>query len=733
MPDELKHIKKGSMTVRILIFAMTVILVVLMFPRGESIESEVTVGSIWTNDDLIASMTFEVPENPEVYKRKVQQAAESVPPVFVVHKEVLKNSIDSLRNYKSQLTKILDSVIVNKSSINPTGFSNKTFEEFKQLRLSKKLITVKVSRSLDDAFAMAEEVIRRVLAKGLLSKPLNSIDKDLIAVRNGKFEKLIKKERFYDYDAAKEYITRYLNNNFSFDLNLNKAVSELVFKFLKPNVVFSKELTDQEIEIAKSKVPKTKYIVNQDERIVAKHDRITKEIKEKIDAYRKAKGNVNTFTDTLIQVVGETLHISAIFSLFFIYIFLFRKKLFYNNLKLLLISIVILFESFITYLAGHVEVSAPIELLIFIPVASILFAIFFDSRIGFYGTVIVALTTGALRGNDYVFVVMNIVAGGLAVYSVRDVKNRSQIFRSFLFILVGYVVTAFAFGMESFSRIESILISSSFAASNALISPALTYGLIIFFEKIFKITTDLTYLELSDFNNPLLKELAKNAPGTFNHSLTIGAMVESAAVEIGANPTLARVGAYYHDIGKLVNPAAFVENQMGGKSIHDDLNPRESAQIIISHVKKGIELAEEHGLPAEIIDFIPMHHGTMVITYFFEKAKELLGEEKVSEDEFRYPGPKPDTKETALVMLADAIESTVKSMDDPEPQKVKNVINNLVKLRIEDGQLDESPMTFSDISKTKEAFYNYLIGQQYHRIRYPNQDKIESEPEEEKE
>ena len=733
MPDELKHIKKGSMTVRILIFAMTVILVVLMFPRGESIESEVTVGSIWTNDDLIASMTFEVPENPEVYKRKVQQAAESVPPVFVVHKEVLKNSIDSLRKYKSQLTKILDSVIVNKSSINPTDFSNKSFEEFKQLRLSKKLITVKVSRSLDDAFAMAEEVIRRVLAKGLLSKPLNSIDKDLIAVRNGKFEKLIKKERFYDYDAAKEYITRYLNNNFSFDLNLNKAVSELVFKFLKPNVVFSKELTDQEIEIAKSKVPKTKYIVNQDERIVAKHDRITKEIKEKIDAYRKAKGNVNTFTDTLIQVVGETLHISAIFSLFFIYIFLFRKKLFYNNLKLLLISIVILFASFITYLAGHVEVSAPIELLIFIPVASILFAIFFDSRIGFYGTVIVALTTGALRGNDYVFVVMNIVAGGLAVYSVRDVKNRSQIFRSFLFILVGYVVTAFAFGMESFSRIESILISSSFAASNALISPALTYGLIIFFEKIFKITTDLTYLELSDFNNPLLKELAKNAPGTFNHSLTIGAMVESAAVEIGANPTLARVGAYYHDIGKLVNPTAFVENQMGGKSIHEELNPRESAQIIISHVKKGIELAEEHGLPAEIIDFIPMHHGTMVITYFFEKAKELLGEEKVSEDEFRYPGPKPDTKETALVMLADAIESTVKSMDDPEPQKVKNVINNLVKLRIEDGQLDESPMTFSDISKTKEAFYNYLIGQQYHRIRYPNQDKIESEPEEEKE
>ncbi len=733
MEEQKDSVKKGALSVRIAIFFATVILVVMMFPRGESIESEVTVGSIWTDDDLIASMTFEVPESPEVYQKKIREAAESVAPVFVKKKEALAQSIDSLRKFKRRLVKILDSVIVNKSPANPTGFSRQTFEELKKLRLSKKLITVKLTGSLDDAFNISEELIRKILAKGLLDKLKDNIDKEKIAVREGKFEKLVNKNKFYDLESAKEYITRYLNNNFSFDLNLNKAVAELTLKFLTPNIVFSKALTDQEIEIAKSKVPKTKYIVNQDERIVAKHDRITKEIKEKIDAYHKAKGETNSFTDTLIQVIGEFLHITAIFSLFFIYIYLFRKKLFYDNLKILLISIIILFVSFITYLAGQVEVSAPIELLIFLPVASILFTIFFDSRIGFYGTVIVALTAGALRGNDYVFVLMNIVAGGLAVYSVRDVKNRSQIFRSFLFILVGYVVTAFAFGMESFEKIESILISSSFAASNALISPALAYGFIIFIEKIFKITTDLTYLELSDFNNPLLKELARNAPGTFNHSLTIGSMVEAAAVEIGANPTLARVGAYYHDIGKLSKPEAFVENQMGGKNIHEELNPRESAQMIIEHVKKGIELAEENNLPPEIIDFISMHHGTMVVSYFFEKAKELLGEEKVTEDEFRYPGPKPTTKETALVMLADAIESTVKAMDEPDPQKVKNVINNLVKMRIDDGQLDDSPMTFADIKKTKEAFFNYLMGQQYRRIRYPNQDEIESQSEEEKE
>ncbi len=732
MSDIKKKSNKGAISLKIIIFFLTVLLVVLMFPRGESIESEVTVGSIWTDDDLIASMTFEVPENPEVYRQKIQQAADSVPPVFVKDTSVLKRSIDSLRNFKSKFLHILDSVIISKSLANPTDFSTQAFEEFKKLRLSGRLITVKTSGSLDQAFAVAEKMIKKILKKGLLDKSFDEIDKDVLAIRTGKFEKLYKKNKFFDLERAKNYLTAYLNNNFSLDLKLNKAVAELTLKFLTPNILFSKELTAQEIEIAKSKVPKTKYIVNQDERIVAKHDRITKEIKEKIDAYYKAKGETNSFSDTLIQMVGEFLHIAAIFSLFFIYIYLFRQKLFNDNLKILLISIIVLFVSFVTYLAGQVNVSAPIELMIFLPVASILFTIFFDSRIGFYGTVIVSLTAGALRGNDYVFVLMNIVAGGLAVYSVKDVKNRSQIFRSFLFILVGYVVTAFAFGMESFEKIQKILIASSFAASNALISPALAYGFIIFIEKIFKITTDLTYLELSDFNNPLLKELAKKAPGTFNHSLTIGSMVEAAAVEIGANPTLARVGAYYHDIGKLSNPAAFVENQTG-KNIHEELNPRQSASIIIGHVKDGIKLGEENNLPPEIIDFIPMHHGTMVITFFYEKAKELLGDEKVSEEEFRYPGPKPNTKETALVMLADAIESTVKAMDEPDLQKVKNIINNLVKMRIDDGQLDESPMTFSDIKKTKEAFLNYLMGQQYHRIRYPNQDEIESEPDKESE
>jgi putative nucleotidyltransferase with HDIG domain len=356
-----------------------------------------------------------------------------------------------------------------------------------------------------------------------------------------------------------------------------------------------------------------------------------------------------------------------------------------------------------------------------------LITIIFDSRLGFYTTVVFSLIAGALRGNDYSFVAMNIVAGVLSVYTVRDIKNRTQIFRSFLFILIGYAGTILAFGLERFDSFEKILIELSFAGTNALISPILTYGLLIFFEHIFKITTDLSLLELSNFERPLLTELAKKAPGSFNHSLVMGTMAESAAEAIGANALLSRVGAYYHDIGKIITPNFFVENQLDNNNIHENLKPEESVKVILEHVSKGIELAKENKLPQEIIDFIPMHHGTLVLTFFYEKAKKLYGEDKVNIDDYRYPGPKPQTKETAIVMLADCCESAVRSVENPDSAKVENLINNLINSRVEDGQLDEAPITFKDITQIKSVFVNILLGHHHKRIRYPKQEEMEKE------
>jgi len=248
----------------------------------------------------------------------------------------------------------------------------------------------------------------------------------------------------------------------------------------------------------------------------------------------------------------------------------------------------------------------------------------------------------------------------------------------------------------------------------------------------FKITTDLTLLELSNFDRPLLKDLARKAPGTFNHSMTIGTIAEAAAEKINANPLLARVGAYYHDIGKTITPQNFVENQLDNNNIHENLKPEQSVNLIRDHVQEGINLAIENGLPQEVIDFIPMHHGTSIMSYFYERAKELDGENEVNEKDFRYPGPKPNSKETSIIMLADGCESAVRSIEEPDPIKVENIIDNIFKSRIEDRQLDESPVTYADISKMKEAFLSILLGQHHRRIKYPNQEEVEKGVEVEK-
>ncbi|MEN8194016.1 MAG: HDIG domain-containing metalloprotein, partial [Bacteroidota bacterium] len=473
------------------------------------------------------------------------------------------------------------------------------------------------------------------------------------------------------------------------------------------------------------KVPTNLGIVNENERIVAKHDRITSEIKAKIDSYRIAKGSTIGTFDTILQNLGKFIHVILILTPFIIYLFLFRKNIFNNNVKLLLICTTFLFVSFTAFITTQIDTDQSLEYLILVPVASMLLTIVFDSRIGFYSTVVIALIISGIRGNDYILAVTNIAAGGLAAYTVRDIKNRNQIFHSFLFVLLGYVLSIIAFGLERFDSWDIILNSSAYALSNSLLSPALTFGLIIFVEKIFGITTELTLFELTDFNSPLLKELANNAPGTFAHSMTIGSMVEKAATEIGASSILARVGAYYHDIGKTIKPEGFVENQLDNKNIHEDLSPTESVELIVEHVTKGIELGEKFNLPKEIIDFIPMHHGTMAIDYFYTKAKKLYGEENVTINDYRYPGPKPNSKETALLMLADASESAVRSMEDPDPEKVENYISNLIQMRINDGQLDESPLTFDDIKKIKDTFVNILLSQHHKRIRYPKQEELE--------
>lgn len=725
MEPQLNIDTKKGIKRKILIGLLTVILIVFMFPKGESIEYEITEGAIWINDDLIAPFSFPIIKDRAIYQAELKAAEDAVYPVFVKRES---SNADSVQTYAAYLLNVIDDNIKKEdgSIINPTFLSSKSFERFLNIRKQQRNMLGGSGTGLKEIFSAVTQTIDKVEQKGILSIDSDVKVKDSIAVRQGNIDRIEQYENFLTSDQARREVRNDIRS-FNFNTETENAVSEFAMRFVIPNLIFDKALTEEEIEQAKNNISKYSGIVNENERIIAKHDRINKQAKLKIESYKEAKGDTIGQTGLWLQALGKFIHIGFLIGLLSIYLYYFRKKIFYDNTKIILIAIVFTFVSFVTFLLSQLTVKAPIHFLIFVPAASMIFTIVFDSRVGFYTTVVLCLITGALRGNDYTFMTMNFIAGGISVYTVRDIKNRTQIFRSFTYILIGYIASIFAFGLERFAPIETMLIEAVFAGSNALISPVLTYGLLIFFERIFRITTDLTLLELSNFDRPMLRELARKAPGTFNHSLIMGNLAEAAAEKVGANPLLARVGSYYHDIGKTITPLGFVENQMGNQNIHENLKPEESVQLIIRHVQEGIDLAIGEKLPPEVIEFIPMHHGTSTISFFYEKAKKLYGEEQVNEEDYRYPGPKPGSKETAIVMLADGCESAVRSITDPDQEKVENMINNIINNRIKEGQMDEAPITFRDINDIRNTFKNILLGQYHKRIKYPKQEEMEKD------
>ncbi len=717
---------KESIRLKILLFIFTIVILVLLFPHGESLDANVSVGSIWTKEDLIAPMSFEILKDPQQYELERQNAAKKVYPVF---KRIDSVSVSSIKSFKSYLDSLKRAIRLSESSevdLKRFHLKSRALEKLSEVKKRETLIVNKGRLKFNDIQSAAVNALSSLYQNGITDLSFAQIKRDTISIVEGKVQRAVPLNKLFDLEKAKKRLRINIEKQLQGDISIDSIAYDLSVRFLYPNIVYSKRLTDRERKLAVSKVSRNIGIVNENERIVGKHDRITPEIKLKIDSYKIARGEQTSTVDVILQYLGKTLHVVLVLFLFGLYLYLSRKKIYNDNLNLLMIAIIILFTSSLAYFVQFINADAPVNYLVLVPMGAMLLAILFDSRVAFFGTVTIAFLVGGILGNDYIQTLTHTFAGALAAYTVRDVRNRNQIFRSFFFILIGYLTGIFAFGFERFHSIYNILMESSFAATNALLSPVLTFAFIFFFEKFFHVCTDLTFLELSDFNNPLLRELSVKAPGTFNHSLVIGTMVEDASTLIEANPLLARVGAYYHDIGKTYYPEAFVENQFDDVNIHDKLPPEESVKIITRHVTKGIEFAEEFGLPRQIIDFIPMHHGTLIVGYFYEKAKELYGEDKVNEEDYRYKGPKPNTKETALLMLADACESAVRAMNEIEPKKVENLVSNLIEYRLRDGQLDNSELTFKDIKVIKDTFVKVLLNQHHKRIRYPNQDEIEN-------
>jgi cyclic-di-AMP phosphodiesterase PgpH len=698
-----------------------------MFPSSISLDNEYALGSVWTESDLYAPFSFPLYKDEQQVEREQADAAAHVYKVFESDASVQKSSADSLAVFFAQLRAIIDNRKADSSAIGryvrslPVSFTGPEWKTLWHLRSGD------ASRRRVSLSALEREIMNamdRVYAQGIVDMHAVQFARDTaVALRKKTIERIVPLSSFIDKAALGKFAEETFVALYRADNDTVSIAAKIFLSFVSPNVWYMKEQTERELRFAVASVPRTYGAVKEGDRIIRKSERITEDVKRKLDSLRKSKIERGADINRAATFAGKFLHAIAIMWLFSMYLYLFRKSIFHDNAKLAMIALIVLSTAACAWATRLYEGELAMKFLILVPVTSMLLGIVFDSRVAFYGTVVTSLLAAAVRGNDYSVALCSLASGALAVYTVRDIKKRTQLFRSITFIFVGYAIAILALALERYDAPSLVVNQLLMAGVNAVISPVITYGILIFFERVLHVTTDLGLLDLANFNHPLLKELSLKTPGTFHHSVSLSTLADAAADAVGANPVLARVGALYHDIGKIINPAMFVENQLGEENRHGSINPKRSARIISSHVVDGIRLGREFGIPEEVLQFIPMHHGRTKIGFFYEQAREQsLTPESVSEKDFRYAGPRPNSKETAIVMLADAVEASTRSIEEPTAEKIEENIDAIFKARFVEGELDESNLTLSDLTKIRETFMKILLGVYHPRLKYPEKE-----------
>lgn len=749
---------QNNMYIRVLIILGFLVVLFLSIPQP-SFEDKVgySIGEPWKAEDLTAPFTFAIQKSDEEIEQEKETIRQSTPPIFHREQNTLiatESKLDSLfdrmqpvleayhqwqQDAQSQSAGTKDSLnfIRKKNNAN----INLSDSAWNALLRNYRLTEVRGQRANTKTAPPAQfigphlrnnlgTIINDILQDGVINRPKDDLENSEITVRDlqKRTEQTFNTANVRDIPQASQYARYRLSQLYHEDI-LDPAI-EIFNQVITPNLIYSADKTQAQIDEALANVSTTKGAVAQGQVIIRKGDLVTQEKYNILQSLAEARSQNISTTEQWLQYGGDVLSILAIVIIFFFYLYLYRRHIFMNNSMLLL---VLLTMSMICVASSLVYQFNDISLYIIpVAIAPIILTIIFDSRVGILSTVTLALLVGLINSNNFEFVTATIVACCLGLFSVRDIKKRSQFFFTTPgIVFLSYAIVIIGFSMTALQGWNNLLNDLMFVAINAIFI-LFTYPLILLFEKTFKVTTDLTLIELSDTNLPLLKELMNKAPGTFHHSLQVANLAEAAAGAIRANGLLCRVAALYHDIGKMENPAYFAENQVAVNE-HDKLKPRMSALVIKAHVSNGVKMAREHKLPELLIDFIKTHHGTSVIRFFYEKAKEQNDEEKdeIQKEDFKYDGPLPETKETGILMLADGVEAASRAMKEPNYQKLESLIDKMVDERVNEGQLSKTPLTFQDLSVIKETFLNILVGIYHSRVEYPDEEQPKDKKEKE--
>ncbi|HEX9729948.1 MAG TPA: HDIG domain-containing protein [Gemmatimonadales bacterium] len=677
-----------------------------LYPVSTGADTEILEVGAVARADVVAPFAFEVRKSPAELTREGDALAATVRPIYVVDELAL----DSIRLVSERLFDALDGAETATALVDSASV--------RDVRLTPDEAAFLMEPRRRAAYrAAVGRMVRGPLTSGVAAEAvLGAEAARVIVVRRDGSERVLPRDSAVTYGGF--LAGRSLAHPAPSSVVGDQVYVKLLIAIFRPTLFASLAETEALRNALRADVDSVKDVVQHNERIIAEHEVVTTRVYDRLVALRNAvlrRGGAEG--RNVPGAVGQMLTNALILSIFWLLLMLYRRET-YDNLRELLILPSLFGIVLGAAAANYRWVSSGPEL-IPIPFAAMLITVLYSGRVAMVSAAVLAVLIASQSVYDSPAALYIALFGGVAAaIGIRVVRRRSQILVTMAIVSGVFAVAAITVGLQSGWPIADVGSSALRGTLNAVVSAALVSIALPVLESLGGMTTDLTLLELSDPSRPLLRRLATEAPGTYAHSIAVANLCEAACNAVGANGLLARVGCYYHDVGKVKKPHFFVENQSRGANPHDRLKPDVSASIIRNHVKEGLALADEAGLPSVVKAFIPEHHGTAEITYFLDRAR-AQGAEVPEADRYRYPGPKPRSVETGVAMLADGVEAALRVLDDPAPQRVRDAIEHIVRQRIDAGQLSDAPLTLAQLDRIKDEFARVLSGVHHNRIDYP--------------
>jgi putative nucleotidyltransferase with HDIG domain len=667
---------------------ISLIVIVSLFPKEATYKYEFAKGRPWMHEDLIAPFDFAILKSP-------QEVAAEKASILANKALYFDFNIDLAEQKRIEFIEDFNLLW------NVKYGNDRNLETLKQRSLARGL-----------------NILSMILTRGVL-QPVPEIENkpagyEIILILKNTAEK-IKLTDLYTIHSAYEAMNSILSHAENVDKDILKQLLE---DSILQNVFFNENVTKVEFQKQLDQISLTYGMVQNGERIISKGEVITNNKFQILESMRaEYESKLGGQTNYWMILAGQVLLVAISLMVLIFFLHFFRKDILKDNKKVLLILLIITMMVFVTSIA----LSFGFQYIFLVPLclSVMIIRVFFDTRLALYVYIITIINIGFLVPNSFQFVFMQLISGIITIFTIVNLQKRSQfIFSSFIiFLSYSAIYTGLILIQEGNISAIKPMNYAMFAGSALLLLFA--YPIIFILEKIFGLVTDVTLMELSDSNSPLLRELSMKAPGTFQHSLQVANLSEECIFAIGGDALLTRTGALYHDIGKMDQPMFFIENQVTGVNPHDEVTFEESASIIINHVIKGIEKARKNKLPDQIIDFIRTHHGTRKVEYFYVMEKKDNPDETVDEKRFTYPGPIPFSKETSVVMMADSVEAASRSLKVIDEQTINDLVEHIINKQVETGQFINSNITLRDISKTKKILKKKLMNIYHIRIEYP--------------